>query len=510
MAESNTQELTSLYQQISLGEMISKLEAGGIVWEQTGPASFRAAVTQGGVSWVMYLTQFRAKVVLDFKRNGAFYYSVSSDDEASVYDLYISAMGDPAYEKDKILLADIQTGVRGIEKFTYDEVMTGGAAGYGIAEQGILFGFVPSGGAQLAGVADSGVFTTFDVLAAGGLLDGGSTNVYRDVAQSGAAADGAADTTSASGFVPSGGASCDGTVMPSGSQTADTSGGAAGDGAATVTGSLPLFVAEGGASCDGAADVSLDRGFVATGGAGCDGVAVISGSVPPFVATGGVFGDGAAIDQYFGEIVVTPLCTRDTNGPVTAIDTPYFTPDVGDFLMVWISYRSLVGSMVVTYNSVPMYHNGTATGTDMFLAFYTLPMNASALGNVTISAPDMGGYVEGPAILVTKAAGLQFREVVTTNSANGFDETALFGSIPETTLRYLVVAGATWDGNGPSDGGTWGGGLSQGNFVTGYTGLSYPVSDGYVVVEELAGDVVPSNYLGGLSYNYVGLSAGIR
>ena len=104
----NNSELSYLYQQISAHEMLQKLKSCGLSWESIGIAQYKAEIESNSILWQMYLTKDRfERVVLDFRKDGVFHYSLNSVDEPILTDLFNQIDGDPDYEKDREMLEEI-------------------------------------------------------------------------------------------------------------------------------------------------------------------------------------------------------------------------------------------------------------------------------------------------------------------------------------------------------------------------------------------------------------------
>ncbi len=115
--------------------MIEKLKNGGLVWHKNGPNQFTTSAQQDGYQWTMYLTKqpTTSLITLDFRRNNKFFYSINSDDDADLVDLYNEIDTDEDLQKDTNLLFDIQqfegAGPKTSNEFMHGGIRCGGAAG---------------------------------------------------------------------------------------------------------------------------------------------------------------------------------------------------------------------------------------------------------------------------------------------------------------------------------------------------------------------------------------------
>lgn len=104
----NLDDLNYLYQRISILEITEKLKGCGVTWTQVRPAQYRATVSQGGKIWDLSLSKnVNGKIILDFRRDGSYFFSVTSDDNDYMPTLYEEVEGDENFQKDQELLKDI-------------------------------------------------------------------------------------------------------------------------------------------------------------------------------------------------------------------------------------------------------------------------------------------------------------------------------------------------------------------------------------------------------------------
>lgn len=104
----NQDDLKFLYRKISVLEMTEKLKSCGVLWNQVGPVTYRAEISQDDHVWEMNLTRdTNGRVVMDFRRDAVYFYSISSDDDSYLVELFNAIEGDEAFEKDQELLRDI-------------------------------------------------------------------------------------------------------------------------------------------------------------------------------------------------------------------------------------------------------------------------------------------------------------------------------------------------------------------------------------------------------------------
>ena len=107
---SNQQELSDIYRQISVMELIQKLEGCGVTWNQIGVGQYKVLVDDEGDIWEMFLTRMPSfsNIVLDVRRNGQHFYSVDSTVEASLIVMFNEIEGDAEFDKDRALMQDVQ------------------------------------------------------------------------------------------------------------------------------------------------------------------------------------------------------------------------------------------------------------------------------------------------------------------------------------------------------------------------------------------------------------------
>jgi hypothetical protein len=103
----NNEELKSLYTKITSGEILGKLESCGGVWTPISTIQYKATIEQGSDVWDVFLTNSLSKVVLDFRKNGNYMCSLTSDEEESLLELFSVLNGDSDYERDRALLENV-------------------------------------------------------------------------------------------------------------------------------------------------------------------------------------------------------------------------------------------------------------------------------------------------------------------------------------------------------------------------------------------------------------------
>lgn len=105
---SNQDDLKLLYKRISVLEMIEKFKAGGLVWNQLGPAQFRTTVEQDAV-WDITMTKnfLTGVVTVDFAKNATFFYSMTSEDDSGISTFFEEVVGDEDFQKDQDLWNDV-------------------------------------------------------------------------------------------------------------------------------------------------------------------------------------------------------------------------------------------------------------------------------------------------------------------------------------------------------------------------------------------------------------------
>lgn len=150
----NIAELGSVYKRIFVLDMIEKMKDCAVVWNQISPYQFSTAVLKDNIIWNVYLTKMPngSTVTIDFTKAGRFYYSVNSDDDANVEELFNNIAEEDIADKDDALLRDIQQ-FQGCEPKKYREypeggVVVGGRGAFSI-NQGV------SGGVWVAGDSDA-------------------------------------------------------------------------------------------------------------------------------------------------------------------------------------------------------------------------------------------------------------------------------------------------------------------------------------------------------------------
>lgn len=120
MSKENLYQIDYIQKKISILEMIEKLKNCGIVWNQQSFNTWKTYHNDGGDIWELTLTKVTDSesngeeqikfdvVLLDFKKNNSHFYSVSSSDESYLYEMWEEVSGDIEFDKEELLLQDLQ------------------------------------------------------------------------------------------------------------------------------------------------------------------------------------------------------------------------------------------------------------------------------------------------------------------------------------------------------------------------------------------------------------------
>lgn len=243
----NEQTLNQVYKRIAAYEMVQKLKNCGVVWDQLNTVQYRVTVEQGGNVWDIFMTKNQDRVVLDFRRNMLFFFTMDSLTEPIVDEMFREVEGDDDFERDRALLRDVGKLRPGCYN-TFNIVMNGGARGGSTARVFVTIG--GRGGVAMAGVAE----VTKDYVSKGGVVDGGTTTVQAEYA-----------------LTTSGGAKANGTGNNIYSEP--VTGGILMNGSATVTFG---YVTKGGVRGGSTATVNKQNNPSLSGGAKANGSATIA------------------------------------------------------------------------------------------------------------------------------------------------------------------------------------------------------------------------------------------
>ena len=120
MAE-NLYQIDSIQKKIAVLEMVEKLKSCGLTWTQQDSLVWKSFYNDGGNFWEMILTKQSGSVsngeksltidyvVLDFKKNDNHFYTISSEDDENILEMWMEIVGDVEHLKEERLLRDIQT-----------------------------------------------------------------------------------------------------------------------------------------------------------------------------------------------------------------------------------------------------------------------------------------------------------------------------------------------------------------------------------------------------------------
>lgn len=205
----NEQTLNQVYKRITAYEMVEKLKNCGVVWDQLNTVQYQATVEQGDHVWDIFMTKSQDRVVLDFRRNMSFFFTMDSLTEPIVGEMFREVEGDDDFERDRSLLRDIGKLRPGCYN-TFNIVMNGGVRASGNGR--IMTTIIGRGGAVMQGIADvivdyvtkgGSVVSGQSIVQAeytlgttgGSKANGSGHNIYSELVTGGVLINGAADVT---------------------------------------------------------------------------------------------------------------------------------------------------------------------------------------------------------------------------------------------------------------------------------------------------------------------------
>lgn len=123
---SNDQELIDIYTKITSYEMVKSLQNCGTIWKQIGLSQYQTSLNVKNDFWDIFLSKdiTTGRTILDFRKNTVYFYSITSDDNTSVNEMF-NEISEDVLNKDAQILSDINQLPWGCRK-KYDIVMNGG------------------------------------------------------------------------------------------------------------------------------------------------------------------------------------------------------------------------------------------------------------------------------------------------------------------------------------------------------------------------------------------------
>lgn len=95
-------DLNNLNKQIVANELLLKFSACGLTWDELQPMQFRAYLVDNLDEWTLYLCRDAQnnRIMLDFSKNGTYFYTLNSNDVEEIADLFYNVEQDMASVKD--------------------------------------------------------------------------------------------------------------------------------------------------------------------------------------------------------------------------------------------------------------------------------------------------------------------------------------------------------------------------------------------------------------------------
>lgn len=121
MSKENLYQINSIQKKISILEMIEKLKSCGLVWQQQDTRSWKTIHNDGEAVWELTLTKVTDSesngdenikfdvILLDFKKNDSYFYTIRSDQDLNLLEMWDEIVGDAEFEKEESLLRDLHT-----------------------------------------------------------------------------------------------------------------------------------------------------------------------------------------------------------------------------------------------------------------------------------------------------------------------------------------------------------------------------------------------------------------
>ncbi len=107
----NNDELNYVYRKISVYEMVEKIKSCGIIWSQLNTYQYKTTIEQNNDIWDLVISQMITNdiVVIDFKKNGSYYYTINSQEDPNLIIMFQEIQGDEDFKRDQKLLSDVTT-----------------------------------------------------------------------------------------------------------------------------------------------------------------------------------------------------------------------------------------------------------------------------------------------------------------------------------------------------------------------------------------------------------------
>lgn len=108
----NHTDLTDIYRRASVMEIVQRIGNCDLGWTQIDPTNYRSTISESGSGWDLYLSWNPKNdiVTLDFRKDGNFFYSINSEADSTIKEIYSLIIGDVNAERDQEIFDEL-TGI---------------------------------------------------------------------------------------------------------------------------------------------------------------------------------------------------------------------------------------------------------------------------------------------------------------------------------------------------------------------------------------------------------------
>ena len=105
----NNENLDVVYRRVSILEMVEKIKSCGMVWNRISPNTYQSTYIIGEDVWDLNISKnYRSGVItIDFRKNASYFYTIDSDVDSGILEIFEEIEGDEDFHRDRQLLMDV-------------------------------------------------------------------------------------------------------------------------------------------------------------------------------------------------------------------------------------------------------------------------------------------------------------------------------------------------------------------------------------------------------------------
>jgi hypothetical protein len=105
----NNENLDLIYRRVSILEMIEKIKSCGMLWHKVAPNTYQSTYIVADDVWDLNISKnyHNGVITIDFRKNTSYFYTIDSDVDSGIKQLFEDIEGDEDFQKDRQLLRDV-------------------------------------------------------------------------------------------------------------------------------------------------------------------------------------------------------------------------------------------------------------------------------------------------------------------------------------------------------------------------------------------------------------------